>query len=107
MLSILCVRLTIKVKVGIPESFKVGSYPPSPKKLGRVTLSSDDVPGAALFNNETNYKFKFNLNKQKQIDSKDTVPLIYNHQIKQNLERSQNVIKIVITIAIRVKVGTL
>ena len=61
MLSILCVRLTIKVKVGIPESFKVGSYPPSPKKLGRVTLSSDDVPGAALFNNETNYKFKFNL----------------------------------------------
>ena len=27
MLSILCVRLTIKVKVGIPESFKVGWYP--------------------------------------------------------------------------------
>ena len=41
-LSILCVRLTIKVKVGIPESFKVGWYPPPPsqkkKKLGRVTL---------------------------------------------------------------------
>ena len=37
MLSILCVRLTIKVKVGIPESFKVGWYPP--KKLGRVTLT--------------------------------------------------------------------
>ena len=36
MLSILFVRLTIKVKVGIPESFKVGWY--SPKKLGRVTL---------------------------------------------------------------------
>ena len=36
MLSVLCVRLTIKVKVGIPESFKVGWYPP--KKLGRVTL---------------------------------------------------------------------
>ena len=36
MLSILCVRLMIKVKVGIPESFKVGWYPP--KKLGRVTL---------------------------------------------------------------------
>ena len=37
MLSILCVRLTIKVKVGIPESFKVGLYPPPPpakKKLG-------------------------------------------------------------------------
>ena len=27
MLFILCVRLTIKVKVGIPESFKVGWYP--------------------------------------------------------------------------------
>ena len=27
MLSILSVRLTIKVKVGIPESFKVGWYP--------------------------------------------------------------------------------
>ena len=40
MLSILCVRLTIKVKVGIPEIFKVGWYPPPPakKKLGRVTL---------------------------------------------------------------------
>ena len=37
MLSILFVRLTIKVKVGIPESFKVGWYPPQ-KKLGRVTL---------------------------------------------------------------------
>ena len=36
MLSILCVRLTIKVKVGIPESCKVGWYPP--KKLGRITL---------------------------------------------------------------------
>ena len=39
MLSVLCVRLTIKVKVGIPESFKVGWYLPK-KKLGRVTLSS-------------------------------------------------------------------
>ena len=38
-LSILCVRLTIKVKVGIPESFKVGWYSPK-KKLGRVTLST-------------------------------------------------------------------
>ena len=36
MLSILCVRLTITVKMGIPESLKVGWYPP--KKLGRVTL---------------------------------------------------------------------
>ena len=40
MLSILCVRLTIKVKVGIPDSFKVGWYPPpqKKKKMGRVTL---------------------------------------------------------------------
>ena len=35
-LSILWVGLTIKVKVRIPESFKVGWY--SPKKLGQVTL---------------------------------------------------------------------
>ena len=38
MLSILCVRLTIKVKVGIPESFKVGWYPP--KKTGSSHLNS-------------------------------------------------------------------
>ena len=36
MLSILCVRLTIKVKVGIPESFKLGWYPP--KKTGSSYL---------------------------------------------------------------------
>ena len=36
MLSILCVRLTIKVKVGIPESFKVRWYPP--KKTGSSHL---------------------------------------------------------------------
>ena len=40
MLSILCVRPTIKVKVGIPESFKVGWYPP--KKSGSSHLK---VPG--------------------------------------------------------------
>ena len=46
MLSILCVTLTIKVKVGIPESFKVGWY--HPKKTGsshlkppRSSLSDD------------------------------------------------------------------
>ena len=38
MLSILCVRLTIKVKVGIPESFKVGWYPP--KKTGSSHLKN-------------------------------------------------------------------
>ena len=37
MLSILCVRLTIKVKAGIPESFKVGWYPP--KKTGSSHLN--------------------------------------------------------------------
>ena len=37
MLSILCVRLTIKVKVGIPERLKVGWYPP--KKTGSSHLN--------------------------------------------------------------------
>ena len=36
MLSIQCVRLTIKVKLGIPESFKVGWYPR--KKTGSSHL---------------------------------------------------------------------
>ena len=48
MLSILCVRLTIKVKVGIPESFKVGWYPP--KKTGSSylnTLHIDNVQCSA------------------------------------------------------------
>ena len=40
MLSILCVRLTIKVKVGIPESFKVGWYPL--KKTGSSHLKFDN-----------------------------------------------------------------
>ena len=40
MLSILCVRLTIKVKVGIPESFKVGWYPP--KKTGSSHLKREE-----------------------------------------------------------------
>ena len=38
MLFILFVRLTIKVKGGIPESFKVGWYPP--KKTGSSHLKS-------------------------------------------------------------------
>ena len=37
MLSNLCVRLTIKVKVGIPENFKVGWY--LPKKTGSSHLN--------------------------------------------------------------------
>ena len=49
MLSILCVRLTIKVKVGIPESFKVGWYPP--KKTGSSHLKgiSGGFKGCGLF----------------------------------------------------------
>ena len=42
MLSILCVRLTIKVKVGIPESFKVGWYPT--KKTGSSHLNTIVTP---------------------------------------------------------------
>ena len=38
MLSILRVRLTLKVKVGIPESFKVGWYPS--KKTGSSHLKT-------------------------------------------------------------------
>ena len=38
MLSILCLILTIKVKVGIPESFKVGWYPL--KKTGSSHLKA-------------------------------------------------------------------
>ena len=38
MLSILCVRLTIKVKVGIPESFKVGWYPPQKNGSSHLKL---------------------------------------------------------------------
>ena len=41
MLSILCVRLTVKVKVGIPESFKVGWYPL--KKTGSSHLNSHNL----------------------------------------------------------------
>ena len=41
MLSILCVRLTVKVKVGIPESFKVGWYPL--KKTGSSHLNSRNL----------------------------------------------------------------
>ena len=43
MLSILCVRLTIKVKVGIPESFKGGWY--APKKTGSSHLKIETFSG--------------------------------------------------------------
>ena len=45
MLSILCVILTIKVKVGIPESFKVGWYPL--KKTGSSHLKAREYIKAA------------------------------------------------------------
>ena len=53
MLSILCVRLTIKVKVGIPEFFKVGWYPP--KKTGSSHLKSEQK--SAKEKNERSYEF--------------------------------------------------
>ena len=40
MLSILCVRLAIKVKVGIPEGFKVGWY--LPQKTGSSHLKGNN-----------------------------------------------------------------
>jgi len=43
MLSILCVRLTIKVKVGIPESFKVGYSTPPQKKTGSSHLQPPKI----------------------------------------------------------------
>ena len=46
-LSILCVRLTIKVKVGIPESFKVGWYPP--QKTGSSHLKGERKAGSSTF----------------------------------------------------------
>ena len=41
MLSILCVRLTIKLKMGIPESFKVGWYPPKKTWPSHLKRQSD------------------------------------------------------------------
>ena len=52
MLSILCVRRTIKVKVGIPESFKVGWYPP--KKTGSSHLNSCKTKNISIGNREIN-----------------------------------------------------
>ena len=51
MLSILCVRPTIKVKVGIPESFNVGWYPAPPKKPGRATLNGVEIGTTSCRNN--------------------------------------------------------
>ena len=54
MLSILCVRLTIKVKVRIPESFKVGWY--TCKKTGSSHLKLTDLSITSLLY-DLNYKF--------------------------------------------------
>ena len=54
MLSILCVRLTIKVKVGIPESFKVGWYPL--KKTGSSHLKKREI---FWLNNKAIIEFSF------------------------------------------------
>ena len=45
MLSILCVKLTIKVKVGISENFKVGWYPP--QKTGSSHLKRVAIKGSS------------------------------------------------------------
>ena len=56
-LSILCVRLTIKVKVGISESLKVGWYPP--KKTGSSHLKQNRTPATQssdFVNHSYNYR---------------------------------------------------
>ena len=53
MLSILCVRLTIKVKVGIPGSFKVGWYPP--RKTGSSHLKWNLLHNLFQFDNGMQY----------------------------------------------------
>ena len=56
MLSMLCVRLTIKVKVGIPESFKVGWY--HPKNAGSSHLNFVSFFMPFLFTLDANNKAK-------------------------------------------------
>ena len=72
MLSILCVRLTIKVKVGIPESFKVGWYPPPPKKktgsshLKRTSLRDQHALKYFMFKIYSSSKKTFPTRRRKQ-----------------------------------------
>ena len=58
MLSILCVRLTIKAKVGIPESFKVGWYPPKKTGSSHLNYSSLSYVILALSSAVTNLPHK-------------------------------------------------
>ena len=60
MLSILCVRLTIKVKVRIPESFKVGWYPL--KKTGSSHLKPFCIDFCAFFLQQAAEHQRFSLN---------------------------------------------
>ena len=52
MLSILFARLTIKVKVGIPESFKVGWYPPKKTGSSHLKLRAKCLPSFAAVTNK-------------------------------------------------------
>ena len=76
MLSILCVRLKIKVKVGIPESFKVGWYPP--KKLGRVTLSPFLEENRLLPQSQFGFRLK---------RSTTTALIAYTHQVLESMNK--------------------
>ena len=62
MLSILCVRHTIKVKLGIPESFKVAWYPP-PKKTGSSHLKAESEE------TEETSETKVSTKRNKKVDS--------------------------------------
>ena len=70
MLSILCVRLTIKVNMGIPESFKVGWCPPlpPPQKNGSSHLKSYTPITGALIERYCKCKLLVNLQQQPFID---------------------------------------
>ena len=65
MLSILSVSLTIKVKVGIPESFKVGWYPP-PKKTGSSHLKGFSKFSLPQYVKQDLVLFSMPINKQKK-----------------------------------------
>ena len=64
MLSILCVTLTIKVKVGIPESIKVGWYPP--KKTGSSHLNTARTKVVHMVNKAKSVAIENELEEKKQ-----------------------------------------
>ena len=75
MLSILCVRLTIKVKVGIPQSFKVGWYPP--KKTGSSHLKYNLFISWAVKRSQNRYQWRNFSRKAKSLfaNAPDTGPI--------------------------------